>query len=145
MDKSDNYWPCEVHVGCRSVSVKGWEQDQWYIKDLRMVPSAGATSLDLYLLLTDRLDYRMNLQTNKPLLFVLCQENSAGAMEAIHISATQTFAADYMDVEDHLIIATPMPDIVIGFIESYLAKEGEGELPKKKKSRYNRGKKQRAQ
>ena len=59
-------------------------------------------------------------------------------MQVVAASVTQTFAADYLDVEDHLLLDVPMPAAMVSWLEDYLETEGEGEMPKKKKSRFNR-------
>jgi hypothetical protein len=131
-------WPIEIDLVYRWVDVKQWRQKQWYVEELRLLSRATTRSLSVYLMLTERLDYRFNLQAEQPRLFLLCQQYEDELMQVVAASVTQTFAADYLDVEDHLLLDIPMPAAMVSWLEDYLETEGEGEMPKKKKSRFNR-------
>ncbi|CAH0992755.1 hypothetical protein SIN8267_02892 [Sinobacterium norvegicum] len=131
-------WPLEIDLVFRWVDIKQWRQKQWYVEELRLLERGTENSLAVYLMITERLDYRFNLRSEQPRLFLLCQQRSNELMQVVGASVTQTFAADYLDVEDHLMLDIPMPAPMIAWLEDYLEIEGEGEMPKKKKSRFNR-------
>nr|WP_300309496.1 DUF3305 domain-containing protein [Halomonas sp.] len=116
--------------------VKGFRQSSWHIS--RLMPGAeGPHVLTLVLSMTERADYRFNLNASTPRLFV-----RAGHVDeppqALAITASQTMAATWMDGE-HRVLETTMPLAIQVWIEAYLLEHGEAPDEGRKKKRKGAG------
>lgn len=116
--------------------VKGFRQYSWHISQL-MPGTEGPHVLTLVLSMTERADYRFNLNASTPRLFV-----RAGHVDeppqALAITASQAMAATWMDGE-HRVLETTMPTAIQAWIEAYLLEHGEAPDEGRKKKRKGAG------
>lgn len=140
-EKTTESWPLQVALSMESIEVNGWDTERWQISAIapQQDESPGFTHLILDLHKDERTAYRFNLNSKKPHLFVLCDEDECdNTLVPLHITASQDDAASFMDGEHHLL-ETPMPEAIQCWIDTYLGIHGElidcGKKKKKGKGR----------
>jgi len=138
-NRTTDSWPMQVRLKKESQQSGRWLNESWKI-DALLPNQDGDPSfspLKLQLHRDDRTAYRFNLNSQQPHLFLLCSEDECdGALNPLHITASQEEAASFMDGE-HTVLETPMPEAVQCWIDSYLGIHGEliDQGRKKKKGR----------
>ncbi|MCP4595548.1 DUF3305 domain-containing protein [Neptuniibacter sp.] len=135
--RSSDRWPLQIELNSETIEVGGWDSERWSISSLHPDQKADkGYNLTLELHKDERTDYRFNLNSVTPHLFVLCCEDEAsGEFTPMHITASQDDAASFMDGE-HQILETPMPPAIQCWVDTYLGIHGELiDAGKKKKKR----------
>lgn len=125
-------------------TAKGFITTQWQVAQLEP-GDQGPDVLELQLYMTERLAYRHNLSSERPRLFVRCDERQSGnhnetqgEANASAISASQEVAAGWMD-GDWLVLDATMPLAIQLWLEAYLVRHGEAPDEGRKKKRKGAG------
>lgn len=73
----------------------------------------------------ERTDYRFNLSSQQPKLFLVMDNVESGEKPAIQLlTASQSVAAQYMD-GDNLVLSNDMPLAVQAWMEAFIGRHGE--------------------
>lgn len=125
-----------LRIESQPYTVKGFTVLQWHVSDFEP-GDEGPIKLNLQLYMAERIDYRHNLNAERPRLFVRCEKRNT-VMLADAITASQEVAAGWMDGE-RLVLDVAMPLAIQAWIEAYLIRHGEGQEPGRKKKRKGAG------
>lgn len=104
---------------------RSWQQmglSQWHLDGFELHPEASADFLmTLELFRDERTDYRFNLSSQQPKLFVVLDIlQSLEEPNLVAISASQSLAGQYMD-GDYLVLSADMPVAIQAWMEPLLA------------------------
>ncbi|USD37515.1 MULTISPECIES: DUF3305 domain-containing protein [Ferrimonas] len=127
MQRTDNIWPLQVKLKSKQVTMGRWSQTTWEVDQLLPAsadPIEGATIVGLELFKDERSNYRLNLDLDNPLLFVVCDETEAGEPVPMLVTANQNIAAGCLE-SDQPVFTCPIPQAIGCWIEAYITRHGE--------------------
>lgn len=137
--KSDELWTIQCYLESDQVTAGRWQTQQWRFDSMKLTPSNDAAYVaDLILYRDERTDYRFNLSSGQPKLFLVIdtfEQSEVGSTEKANIvtlTASQSVAGNYMD-GDYLVLSQSMPLPVQAWMEAFIGKHGELIEVKKKK------------
>ncbi len=140
MTKTECLWPISCELVKHEISTGIWVTVQWQLKgfDLHAKETFGPViSLQLYR--DERTDYRFNLSSQQPKLFlVLDNVTDEHHPEVVVLTASQSVASQYLD-GDYLVLSNAMPLAVQAWIEAFIGRHGELIETKKSKKRDGAG------
>lgn len=136
LEKSENLWTIECQLESHNVGEGRWVTQQWEWKSVDLKPTkASPLTLVLELYKDERTDYRFNLSSVQPKLF-LALEN-LDTLEPVKLTASQSVAASYLD-GDYLVLSIEMPLPIQAWMEAFIGRHGEL-LEQKRKKRKGAG------
>lgn len=148
MDK--NTIPYAVHSECiwfMNVSLKRkeklvgrwhsvtWELDELFPSDGSVCDNYQLVPLTLYC--DERASYRLNLDMDKPLLYLVCDEDPKGDWFPVSLSADQNVAASCLE-GDTPVLSFAMPDAIACWIEAFITRHGEVTISAHRRKHVNR-------
>jgi len=122
--KTEQRWPIECQVEAKLVQSGRWSVTQWDLVALKMHPSEDSQwVLPLDLFRDERTDYRFNLSSQQPKLFLAVEEQDE-QLTPVTLTASQTIAGNFLD-GDYLVLSIDMPLTVQAWIEAFIGRNGE--------------------
>ncbi len=138
--KTDSIWPIRCQLIKHEITAGMWVTVQWQLKafDLKSQDAnEPTTNLELYR--DERTDYRFNLSSRQPKLFlVLDNVTDEHHPKLVTLTASQAVASQYLD-GDYLVLSNAMPLPVQAWIEAFIGRHGELLETKKSKKRDGAG------
>lgn len=126
LEKSESLWTMNCDLKSHEISTGIWSTTQWQLLGFGLQPDShtgSTTTLQLHR--DERTDYRFNLSSQQPKLFlVLDTEDSEEQPHIVTLTASQSVAGQYMDGE-YLVLSNEMPLPVQAWIEAYIGRHGE--------------------
>lgn len=134
-EKSQQCWPLSCRLSVNPVSVGRWSMPQWQLDGFNLRPHPlDLNVVPLNLFKDERGEYRFNLSSTRPKLFVVLDsdgltETSEGIHQGLRapvvcVTAAQNVAASYMD-GDYVVLSDEMPLPVQAWIEAFIGRHGE--------------------
>lgn len=126
IEKTDQLWPIRCDLIAHEIATGLWTTTQWQLKafDLTFDKLDSLVAI-LELHRDERTDYRFNLSSNQPKLFlVLDSIDDDEAPNIVSLTASQSVASQYMD-GDYLVLSNDMPLPVQAWMEAFIGKHGE--------------------
>lgn len=130
--KDESIWPIAFRLVSEEKQVGRWTTLSWSLEDVCLYGEeeqetlAGIDDgycLPLELHLYERTDYRFNLSSREPHLFIVCEEENE-QLSPLLITASQSVASGYMDGDYHVLhIKTPLQ--VQAWMEAFIGRHGE--------------------
>ncbi|AZQ12664.1 MULTISPECIES: DUF3305 domain-containing protein [Shewanella] len=142
MQHTQSVWPMYVSLRKVQKQVGRWASTSWELDQVvpaSQGPIEGATLVLLELYLDERASYRLNLDMDNPMLYVVCDELEDGAWVPMAISADQNVAAGCLE-GDTPVLNMPMPEAVACWIEAFITRHGEVEISAHRRKHVNRRK-----
>ncbi|MEZ8823810.1 DUF3305 domain-containing protein [Vibrio amylolyticus] len=146
MVKNENLWPIRCDLTAKEVSSGRWSTTQWSLNGFKLLSSTQDNNSDstpcvaLELFKDERTDYRFNLSSKSPKLF-LVMENLDDSLNQnilnqniVTLTASQSVAGQYMD-GDYLVLSHEMPLPVQAWMEAFIGRHGELIEQRRKKRR----------
>ncbi|MCG9578094.1 DUF3305 domain-containing protein [Vibrio tubiashii] len=126
VEKSEELWPIECQLVAHEIATGLWTTTQWQLASFDLTPNQANTSVALLQLHRDeRTDYRFNLSSTQPKLFlVLDNVDSDETPNIVTLTASQSVAGQYMD-GDYLVLSNDMPLPVQAWMEAFIGRHGE--------------------
>ncbi len=126
IEKTDQLWPIHCELIAHEIATGLWTTTQWQLKAFNLVPEESSSSVAILELHRDeRTDYRFNLSSTQPKLFlVLDNIDSDDTPKIVTVTASQSVAGQYMD-GDYLVLSNDMPLPVQAWMEAFIGKHGE--------------------
>ena len=142
MQHTDNVWPVYVSLRKSEKQVGRWTSVQWELD--QVVPASceqpkGSNLVLLELHRDERASYRLNLDLDTPMLYLVCDELVDGTWVPASLSACQNVAAGALE-GDTPVISMAMPDAVACWIEAFITRHGEVEICAHRRKHVNRRK-----
>ncbi|QSX33569.1 DUF3305 domain-containing protein [Shewanella avicenniae] len=142
MQHSQSVWPMYVSLKKVEKQVGRWLAESWELD--QVVPGTeaapeGAKLISLELYLDERASYRLNLDMDNPMLYIVCDEQEDGTWVPATISADQNVAAGCLE-GDTPVLNMPMPEAVACWIEAFITQYGEVEICAHRRKHVNRRK-----
>lgn len=139
---SNNVWPISVSLKKREKTVGRWQTIEWQID--KVLPAAPPENENCHTVLLElhkdeRASYRLNLDLNTPLLYLVCDETGDGTWLPSAISADQNVAAGCLEA-DTPVLNFAMPDAIACWIEAFITRHGEVEISAHRRKHVNRRK-----
>ncbi len=130
MQRTENQWPMFVSLKKVQKQVGRWLSESWELD--QVLPSSqqapeGAHLVALELHKDERGSYRINLDMDNAMLYVVCDELEDGTWVPSMISADQNVAAGCLE-GDTPVLNFPMPNAVACWIEAFITRHGEVEI-----------------
>jgi hypothetical protein len=100
-----------------------WQSRRFEIAALHPAEPEAAGALPLTLFRDERGDYRFNLSSGSPRLFVTGSRVDSGFV-ADGLTLSQTVAAAYMDGERQ-VLSCPLPEALQAWVEAFIGRHGE--------------------
>ncbi|MBC5850933.1 DUF3305 domain-containing protein [Vibrio metschnikovii] len=124
--KNEFQWSIGCLLHLRSFNVGRWVTSQWQLSGFELMPQVEFKARAVLELFRDeRSDYRFNLSSREPKLFVIVENSTDDDQpKLVCITASQGVAARYMD-SDYVVLSEPMPLAVQAWIEAFIGREGE--------------------
>lgn len=124
--KTESQWSIGCQLLLQEVSAGRWVTTQWQLTGFELTPTAEHPAwIVLELFRDERGDYRFNLSSREPRLFVILESISDSTdPKLVRLTAAQSVAARYMD-SDYIVLSAPMPLAVQAWMEAYIGREGE--------------------
>lgn len=124
IQKSETLWPIDCDIEAQEVKTSKWATIQWQLKGFRLSDNKNNTAL-LELHRDERTDYRFNLSSQNPKLFVVLDNlESDEQPNIVALTASQSIAGQYMD-GDYLVLSDDMPLPVQAWMEAFIGRNGE--------------------
>lgn len=126
LEKTQQLWPIECKLITHEISTGLWTTTQWQLASFELQPeSQHDRVVALQLHRDERTDYRFNLSSQQPKLFlVLDTMESDEQPNIVTLTASQSVAGQYMD-GDYLVLSNDMPLAVQAWMEAYIGRNGE--------------------
>jgi len=125
-DKSENHWLMNCRLKEHEITAGMWVTTQWQLTgfDLNVTPDdENLATLELFR--DERTDYRFNLSSQQPKLFLVLEQPEDGCKpKIIRLTASQSVAGQYMDGE-YLVLSNNMPLPVQAWMEAFIGRHGE--------------------
>lgn len=125
-EKDENHWPLDCQLTAHEISTGLWVSTQWQLTGFGLHPdpqSRFTASLELFR--DERTDYRFNLSSTQPKLFlVLDTMDDEHNPVIVKLTASQSVAGQFMD-GDYLVLSTNMPLPVQAWMEAFIGRHGE--------------------
>ncbi|MBD1575574.1 MULTISPECIES: DUF3305 domain-containing protein [Vibrio] len=136
IEKSPKCWPLNCLLEKHIKQIGRWETESWQWEGVDLSPQASQphTYFQLLELFKDeRSDYRFNLSSNNPKLFLALEFlDTNSAPKISHLTASQATIACYMDT-DYLVLSIDMPLPIQAWMEAFIGRHGELIEVRKKK------------
>ncbi|WP_440878932.1 DUF3305 domain-containing protein [Vibrio natriegens] len=125
-EKTEDSWPIGVELVEHEIITGAWITTQWQLTQFVLTPDKDTTDVCLLQLHRDeRTDYRFNLSSQNPKLFLVMDNLDSNEKPAIQLlTASQAVAARYMD-GDNLVLSNNMPLPVQAWMEAFIGRHGE--------------------
>lgn len=126
IEKSEQLWSIGCNLIAHEISTGLWTTTQWQLSGFDLQPESDHPRLvALQLHRDERTDYRFNLSSKQPKLFlVLDTMESEDEPNLVVLTASQSVAGQYMD-GDYLVLSNDMPLAVQAWMEAYIGRHGE--------------------
>lgn len=126
LEKTQQLWPIECKLLAHEISTGLWTTTQWQLAGFELQPESQHDRVAaLQLHRDERTDYRFNLSSQQPKLFlVLDTMESDEQPNIVTLTASQSVAGQYMD-GDYLVLSNDMPLAVQAWMEAYIGRNGE--------------------
>ncbi|NUW67497.1 DUF3305 domain-containing protein [Vibrio coralliilyticus] len=126
LEKSESLWSMNCDLKSHKISTGVWSTTQWQLLGFELQPdsySENTTTLQLHR--DERTDYRFNLSSQQPKLFLILDAvDNEEQPHIVSLTASQSAAGQYMD-GDYLVLSNEMPLPVQAWIEAYIGRHGE--------------------
>ncbi|MDX2321834.1 MAG: DUF3305 domain-containing protein [Moritella sp.] len=153
LGKDGSSWPIAFSLRSEEKQVGRWTTLSWSIEDIELYQQAPASTATeevkdttgsttryertLYLYRDERTDYRFNLSSQDPHLFIVCEVTDE-QFSPLLITAAQSVASSYMD-GDYQVLHIQMPLPVQAWMEAFIGRNGELIEFKKKRCKDRKG------
>ncbi|EEX92377.1 hypothetical protein VIOR3934_01633 [Vibrio orientalis CIP 102891 = ATCC 33934] len=126
LHKSEELWSIDCQLVSHEIATGLWTTTQWQLTGFDLQPVELNESVALLQLHRDeRTDYRFNLSSAQPKLFlVLDNVESDDQPNIVTLTASQSVAGQYMD-GDYLVLSNDMPLAVQAWMEAFIGRHGE--------------------
>ncbi|MGD8172661.1 DUF3305 domain-containing protein [Vibrio sp. TRT 21S02] len=136
LEKNETVWDIECELVEHEISTGIWLTSQWQLKGFNLKPemvSESVTSLELHK--DERTDYRFNLSSQQPKLFLILDNMDTDSVpKIVSLTASQSVAGQYMD-GDYLVLSNDMPLPIQAWMEAFIGRHGELLEQRRKKRR----------
>jgi len=124
LSKNEQIWPIECDIVSNEIKTGIWTTTQKQLQGFDLNPETHTDRLALLQLhLDERTDYRFNLSSLQPKLFVVL-DNLEDEINVVALTASQSVAGQYMD-GDYLVLSNDMPLPVQAWMEAFIGRHGE--------------------
>jgi hypothetical protein len=130
MQHTESQWPMYVSLKKIETQVGRWTSVQWEVDQILPATHAapeGATLVLLELHKDERGSYRINIDMDNAMLYIVCDENLEGDWIPAALSADQNVAAGCLE-GDTPVLNIPMPKAIACWIEAFITRHGEVEI-----------------
>ncbi|SQH74430.1 conserved protein of unknown function [Shewanella benthica] len=144
MQHTESQWPMHVSLKRTEKLVGRWTSVTWELEQiLPATHDAPENShlIQLELHKDERGSYRINLDMDNTMLFIVCDELEDGTWIPAMISADQNVAAGCLE-GDTPVLNLPMPQAIACWIEAFITRHGEVEISAHRRKHVNRRKNQ---
>ncbi|KII79355.1 DUF3305 domain-containing protein [Vibrio renipiscarius] len=126
LEKTDDIWPIECDLVAREIKTGMWTTTQQELNGFNIKPEQQSEHLTLLQLHRDeRTDYRFNLSSQQPKLFLILDNfNGNENVSVVTLTASQSVAAQYMD-GDYLVLSNDIPLPIQAWMEAFIGRHGE--------------------
>lgn len=140
MQHTESVWPMYVSLKQVTKQVGRWTTTKWEMD--QMVPATepmpeGARLILLELHRDQRGSYRINLDMDNAMLYIVCDELSDGTWVPAMISADQNVGAGCLE-SDTPVFNVLMPKAIACWIEAFITRHGEVEISAHRRKHVNR-------
>ncbi|GIU17212.1 DUF3305 domain-containing protein [Shewanella colwelliana] len=142
MQRTESQWPMYVSLKKIEKQVGRWISESWELDQVLPATQpapAGAKMVVLELHKDERGSYRINLDMDNAMLYVVCDELEDGTWVPAAISADQNVAAGCLE-GDTPVLHMPMPQAVACWMEAFITRHGEVEICAHRRKHVNRRK-----
>lgn len=124
--KTEECWSIDCDIVEHEITTGIWVTVQKQLAGFNLKPTAESEHVMLLQLFRDeRTDYRFNLSSQSPKLFlVLDNLDESSQTNLVSLTASQSVASRYMD-GDYLVLSHDMPLAVQAWMEAYIGRHGE--------------------
>lgn len=132
LHKDESIWPIAFRLASEEKQIGRWSTLSWSIEDVclydqdkknEVVQSEGGYILPLELYRDERTEYRFNLSSQDPHLFIVCEEENE-QLSPLLVTAAQSVAGSYMD-GDYQVLHIQIPLQVQAWMEAFIGRHGE--------------------
>ncbi|MEL0608779.1 DUF3305 domain-containing protein [Vibrio echinoideorum] len=125
-EKTEATWPIGVNRLEKEISTGRWVTTQWELTGFELTPDIETADVCLLQLHKDeRTDYRFNLSSQQPKLFLVMDNVDSDVRPVIQLlTASQTVAGQYMD-GDNQVLSYDIPLPVQAWMEAFIGRHGE--------------------
>lgn len=130
--KDESIWPIAFRLVSEEKQIGRWTTLSWSVEDVclygedkkeELAQSEGGYLLPLHLYRDERTEYRFNLSSQDPHLFIICEEENE-QLKPLLITAAQNVAGSYMD-GDYQVLHITTPFQVQAWMEAFIGRHGE--------------------
>ncbi|MCL1147184.1 DUF3305 domain-containing protein [Shewanella sp. 10N.261.52.F9] len=142
MQHTESQWPMYVSLKKTEKQVGRWTSVQWEVDQMLPATHAAPEGANLVLLelhKDERGSYRINIDMDNAMLYIVCDENEEGEWKPVAISADQNVAAGCLEA-DTPVLNIPMPKAIACWIEAFITRHGEVEICAHRRKHVNRRK-----
>ncbi|WP_038149521.1 DUF3305 domain-containing protein [Vibrio litoralis] len=136
MKKTTHSWPILCLLEKQIKLIGRWETESWQWQGVNLTPDINESHPYLQLLelyKDERTDYRFNLSSKQPKLFLALEFlDTNSAPKISHLTVSQAAIACYMDT-DYLVLSIDMPLAIQAWMEAFIGRHGELLEVRKKK------------
>lgn len=125
-EKTEDSWAIGIKLVDHKITTGIWMTTQWQLTGFKLTPNEEVSDVcQLQLHKDERTDYRFNLSSQNPKLFLVMDNLDSDEQPKIQLmTASQSVAAKYMD-GDSLVLSNDMPLPVQAWMEAFIGRHGE--------------------
>ncbi|ASM97668.1 TPA: DUF3305 domain-containing protein [Vibrio vulnificus] len=126
IEKNEYLWPIGCNLVAHEIATGIWVTTQWQLTGFELKPeNQHRHVVTLQLFRDERTDYRFNLSSQNPKLFVVLENiDETGTPKITTVTASQSVAGQYMD-GDYLVLSCEMPLPIQAWMEAFIGRHGE--------------------
>ncbi|MCG9786970.1 DUF3305 domain-containing protein [Vibrio barjaei] len=125
VEKNEHQWPLQIDLSIVEKQVGRWATTQRELDGFQLeVTDISKPHATLELYRDERTDYRFNLSSQNPMLFVVLDSHEETSLTPIMVTASQAVAGSFMD-GDYLVLSKPIPLPIQAWMEAFIGRHGE--------------------
>ncbi|MCG9658475.1 DUF3305 domain-containing protein [Vibrio mediterranei] len=125
VEKNEHQWPLQIALSIVEKQVGRWTTTQRELDGFKLeVTDISKPHATLELYRDERTDYRFNLSSQNPMLFVVLDSHEETCLTPIMVTASQAVAGSFMD-GDYLVLSKPIPLPIQAWMEAFIGRHGE--------------------
>ncbi|WP_070971496.1 DUF3305 domain-containing protein [Vibrio sonorensis] len=125
--KNQVQWPLSFVLQEEQITTGMWQTSQWLLQDILLSEKDVEGTIckaTLHLHRDERTDYRFNLSSVNPKLFVVLETTGQATISIHDVTVSQSVAGHYLD-GDYLVLSKEMPLAIQAWVEAFIGRNGE--------------------
>ncbi|WP_371186339.1 DUF3305 domain-containing protein [Thalassotalea maritima] len=127
--RTDNVWPIYVSLVAEPITFNGWQTPRWRVAEFISAEQSQPAPKNSHLVFIElfqdeRASYRLNLDLDRPKLFIVCDLLADDSWLPTSVTPEQSIATACLEAETP-VLSIDMPAAIACWIEAFISRHGE--------------------